>query len=47
MALTLGFGIEKEAEIWIVSFLSSKFQPLFILTEPHLHKPLKMFLLRY
>ena len=31
MALTLGFRIEKEAGIWVVSFLSSKFRPLFIL----------------
>ena len=34
MALTLGFGIEKEAEIWIVSFLSSKIRPLFNSKEP-------------
>ena len=34
MALTLGFGIETEAEIWIISFLSSKIRPLFNSKEP-------------
>ena len=34
MALTLGFGVETEAEIWIISFLSSKIRPLFNSKEP-------------